>query len=179
MIADIRAPIRGADPGNRRGPPGRGVGEGGLEGAPEHFGSQRGLLQMIPQGLPIGTVRSSPLNARSARNPSKFQRCEAIADCFDITFGPPFVDMTPSDYNLRLTILELSGLRKCGPFKVSRFHPAKSLLVLANVRERSSGLSRIKIGSKFASAAAKPILSQANSINGRNYRDRRHRPSAA
>ena len=29
--------------------------------------------------------------------PSKFQRCEAIADCFDITIGPPFVDMTPSE----------------------------------------------------------------------------------
>jgi len=39
-------------------PAGQRCGLRGAELVREHFGTQRGLLQMVPQGLPIGTVRS-------------------------------------------------------------------------------------------------------------------------
>jgi hypothetical protein len=42
----------------------------------------------------------------------------------------PFVDMAPSAYNLRITILELYRISRCGRFKVSRFHSATVLVLV-------------------------------------------------
>jgi hypothetical protein len=66
-------------------------------------------------------------------SPRNFNIVKQIADCFGLTLWPPFVDMAPSSYNLRITILELYRISRCGRFKVSPFQTTP-ILMLVTVR---------------------------------------------